>query len=109
MRRKRKKVGLIWRFFRVFGRKGTPYLALLSTVFVIVGLVICWCRPAILGVASKVGGGTRSSYGKNSGSIIAGDECGAGGDFAILLGLLFLAIGTFLFVVGYRVTNEDES
>lgn len=94
------------RILRVFRRNGTPYLAFVSTVFCLVGIVMCWCRPAIAGVASRVGGGTPVSYGKTSGSILAGDKCGQGGDVAIIVGVIFLAVGFFLVVVGYQVTTR---
>ncbi|MFT6863577.1 MAG: hypothetical protein ACJAVK_002138 [Akkermansiaceae bacterium] len=95
-------------FFQTFGRSGTPYLAFVSTVFSLVGIILCLCRPVIAGVGVRSGSGSRASHGSSGGSTMVGGECGQGGGLAILVGLIFLGIAIFFFMVGYRVTKERE-
>jgi len=98
----KKMVEFFRMFFVIFRRSGTPYLALMGTIFCLVGVVIAWCRPAIGGTN---GGGGRFS---SNGTTMVGKTCGEGGEIAVLAGAVFFGSGLFLFVVGYRVTHGDD-
>ena len=93
---------------KMCGPNGTPFLALISTMFSLAGGFLLICRPGVFAQTNTGGGGGRAAYGSSAGSTLASDECGSGGSLTLLVGITFLSIGLFFYLVGYRVTKERE-
>lgn len=90
--------------FKMFGPNGTPYLALISTIFFLAGAYLLICRPGVF-AQNNAGGG---AHGTSTGTTLAGGECGDGGGLTVMVGITFLSIGLFFYLVGYRVTRDRE-
>lgn len=105
-RKKTKSKGRL--VLQMFGTRGTPYLALISTGLCLFGGFLCLCRPVIISTGGPKMFGSRATYGTSSGSTFMGGECGQGGSIPVLAGMVLLIIGAFLFLVSYRVTKEKE-
>ena len=107
MRPRKKRETRVQLICQMFGRKGAPYLSFISTVFSLFGGFLMAFRPVIFSSGRFNGFQNRWTYGQSSGSLLSG-PLGEGGSTAVMVGLIFLGLGIFLFLVSYRVTKEKE-
>jgi len=84
---------------RIFRRGGAPILGAHAVLVMLVGGYLAICKPVI--------GGSGSSSGRtvSNGTTVLGEKCGAGGDFAVVVGGAAVLFGGFLFRVAYEVSK----